>query len=253
MTFQHIATCAVLACLATGIFSAQARTWRSASGDRTFEADFVSHDTVSVTVKKPDGDEMTFPITRLHEADQVWVKGQPREISAEVALEPDNKAAFETLHFGDSRDTVVEKLKVSQIVTSGMVEELSGRTGLNGMFHTREKIGGYSYSLYFGWNAQDRLKEVILRSEPAGNAAYTGAFRTTWSSMIDLLNTLHGRPVLETDYPDSADLQNGMALNSHLWRLDSGGSALLGIGKENDQFVLTATFTQEHIKPTPAN
>lgn len=243
--FRRLALASAAAILCSSLF---AKTWRNTDGSRTFEGDFISHNGSDVTIRNTEGEDLTFPITRLHPDDQQWVRKKPGDPDA--ALEPDNNAAFETLHFGDDRKTVIAKLKHSQIVTSGVVEELSGRTGLNGMFHTKEKIGGFTYSLFFGWNSQDKLNEVVLRSEPANESAYLNDFRATWREIVSLMSMLHGNPIVDTEYPERDVLQEGMAMNSHLWRLESGGSALVGIGMEHGKFILTATITQKHIKPT---
>lgn len=55
------------------IGSSLARTWTSADGTKTFEGDFVSGDSESVTVKK-NGKKTTFKLSLLSEADQTWTK-----------------------------------------------------------------------------------------------------------------------------------------------------------------------------------
>ncbi len=53
-----------------------ARTWTSADGSKTFEGDYVSKEASKVTVKMKSGETMTFPISKLSEADQAFVTEQ---------------------------------------------------------------------------------------------------------------------------------------------------------------------------------
>lgn len=59
-----------LACVEAG----EARTWTSAAdASKTFEGEFVSESAGKVTVRKENGQQMTFPLDKLSEADQTWV------------------------------------------------------------------------------------------------------------------------------------------------------------------------------------
>ena len=50
------------------------RTWTSAAdASKTFEAEFVSESAGKVTVRKSNGQQMTFTLDKLSEADQAWI------------------------------------------------------------------------------------------------------------------------------------------------------------------------------------
>ena len=46
-----------------------------------------------------------------------------------------------------------------------------------------------------------------------------------------------------------SDLADGLFLASHLWRLEGGGSALLGTACEGNEFMVVVRFTQDAIQP----
>ena len=77
----------IISLLLTGL--GHARTWTSADGNKIFEADFISSDDTSVTVKRGDK-QMTFKLTLLSEADQNWVN---KKESTTVIAEKNEKTA----------------------------------------------------------------------------------------------------------------------------------------------------------------
>lgn len=77
----------LLILLAAGLLpvcSAQARTWTSADGSKTFEADFKSYNAESkkLTVLRA-GRSSTFKLDILSEADREWVEKRLEELAAE--------------------------------------------------------------------------------------------------------------------------------------------------------------------------
>lgn len=79
----HGILCASLTAIAlligTPAGSAEVRTWRSADGKRTFEGSLVAYDPASgmVTVKRADGQNLTFNNTVLSDADIEFLNAQP--------------------------------------------------------------------------------------------------------------------------------------------------------------------------------
>lgn len=61
----------ILSC--AGLLSA--RTWTSSDGEKTFEAEYVSHNDSEVTVMK-GSKKLTFKLELLSETDQTWTKEQ---------------------------------------------------------------------------------------------------------------------------------------------------------------------------------
>ncbi len=219
----------------------EARTWKSANGDRSFQGTYVSHDAAQVTILRTDGKTFTLGRDQLHPDDRAWLAAREEESS--------RGAVFDTLRFGEDRETVEKKLRASKLVESVGSEIFAARTGLNGSFRTREKIGGLSCELYFDWTNTGRLKEITLQTEPVPASDYDGRLKENWSELAALMRNLHGKPLQTAGYPDSSNLENGMFLSSHLWRLEGGGSALLGTSMQRGSCMAVIRFTTERIDP----
>ena len=248
----------LIALLGFSLGSLQAREWRSADGKKKFEATYVSNDGRHVTLRK-EGRTVTLSMDKLHEDAQIWLNtNHPAE---EIAPTPGGKvvkpgpapkgAAFDTLEFGDSRETVLKKLNSSPMVDGSVAEVMLARVGLNGVYRTKQTIGGLHCHLYFDWDSNNLLKEVTLRTKGLPIDSYSGKLKSNWTEMIELLTVLHGQPINSAEYPNSDDLQDGLILNSHLWRTEDGHSVLLGTGQEGNQFSVTVRITIEVIEPVP--
>ena len=228
-----------------------ARSWRNAEGTKTFEADFLASDGVRVTLKRKDGRIVTFAMAKLHRDDQSWVreKVDPEDLAEDAP--PPAGAAFDTLEFGDSRTEVEAKLKASKFVDASVDETLFGRTGLNGVFRTKQTIGGLHCYLFFDWNKAGNLREVTLQTAPVDGVKYKTTLQSNWFELIDLLSKLHGRPMQAAEFPDSKDLQDGLILGSHLWYTEEGHSVILGTGQEGRGYNVVVRITSERIRPVP--
>jgi hypothetical protein len=118
-----------------------ARTWKSASSDKSFDASYVSNDGKLVTLRK-GGRILTFSIAKLHADDQAWLKAnhptkeKGKGVNKTTTAAP-RGAAFDTLEFGDSRKEVVGKLSASPNVISSVPAAMTARVGLNGTFKTK--------------------------------------------------------------------------------------------------------------------
>ncbi len=64
--------------------AADARTWKSADGSKSFEGEFVEFKDGQVTVKRANGRRMTFPEAVLSEGDREWVKAELVRIEKEA-------------------------------------------------------------------------------------------------------------------------------------------------------------------------
>jgi len=62
---------------------------------------------------------------------------------------------------------------------------------------------------------------------------------------------LHDDPINRADDPSSDDLQDGLILDSHLWRTNNGHSVILGTGQEGNQYSLSVHITIDRIEPVP--
>lgn len=239
----------ILACSLLPLAAAP-RAWKSQSGDRTFQGSFVSRDAKSVTIRRADGQVFTLAATKLHPDDLKWLD-QTHPLSSAKPAEPvaDNSAVFDTLHFGDTRAEVLAKLKASKLVEMGMDEVFLARMGLNGTFQTRKEIGGLRCLLYFDWSDAGAMSEFSLQTSPLPAADYPTRVKACWTELIKLLTTLYGAPVQHAGYPLVDQLNDGSFLASHLWKLEGGGSILLGTAREGDTYTAVVRFTQRDLSP----
>ncbi|MDP0492471.1 MAG: hypothetical protein Q7Q71_15600 [Verrucomicrobiota bacterium JB023] len=229
---------------------AELRNWRSSDGAKTLSAEFISRDDTSITLRNAAGRVLTFSLEKLHVDDKKFIESSyPHRPAVNEAPPAGN--AFDTLEFGDDRETVEAKLMESQIVECSVEESFFGRTGLNGVFKTKNTIGGLHCYLYFDWTPGGNLREVTLQTESQQALEYRGRMRSNWGELVDLLNKLYGRPVSEAPYPERKDLQEGLMLASHLWRTDEGHSVLLGTGQEHEGYTVNVRFTTKRLNPIP--
>lgn len=232
----------------SGLALAETREWKSADGSSSFRGDYLSHGADKVSIRHADGRVFEIELEKLHADDRAWLARRDLPDSPPDAEIPAH-AVFDTLCFGDTRREVEDKLKQSKFVEAAMDETFFGRFGLNGTFRTQKQIGGLHCELYFDWTASGGLKEISLRTQSLGPDAYTERMRNNWSELSELLTQLHGKPLQTGPYPKITDLQNDLFLASHLWRLENGGTAMLGTSMTGDQYQVVVRFTTETIEP----
>lgn len=150
--------------------------------------------------------------------------------------------------FGDTRDGTLAKLKASKIVEMTTDETFLGRSGMNGVFKTRQKIGSLNGFLYFDWNAEGGLKELTLQTAAIPSANYTTELEPSWKEFVNLLTTLYGKAAQSGPMPSMQSIPDGSLLPSHLWSLENGTSILLGTAREGDTYQLVVRFTQKKVK-----
>lgn len=239
---------------------AESRKWRSKDGSKFIVAELVKHDSLTVTVKRVDGKIFTLGKNDLHSDDVDFLKKVPMSAStptpgnsssprATARPVTDDQAVFDTLKLGDSRQTVVAKIKASKLLELTVDEVYLGRFGLNGSYRTKQTIGGLKCLLYFGWDESGRLQELSLQTQPQAQSSYQSLLKDTWKELIQLMTTLHGKSLQDAPYPDASDLPIDSSLSTHLWRLSSGGSALLGTSRAAEGYMVSIRFTSENIEP----
>jgi len=232
---------------------AESRTWKSADGASSFSGEYVSHDAKQVTIRREDGKVFTVDYSKLHADDKTWVTAQPAgsgtKEPAKPEAAPDPKAVFDTLCFGDSIETVKTKLKESKAVETTLDDTYLGRTGINGVYRTRQKIGGLHCELFFDWTGMDTLSEVMLQTQGQPASAYPTQLKETWTELVELMSALHGKPVTSGSYPGVSQVKDDMFLPSHLWKLQSGGSALLGVSMQGGAYLVVVRFTKDKVEP----
>lgn len=230
--------------------AAAPRAWKSADGSRSFQGNFVSRDGRQVTIRSADGRIFMLDVEKLHADDRSWLDlNHPAGPETNDEPKPDDSAVFDTLNFGDDRETVLEKLKQSTVVEMTMGDAFLGRLGLNGAFRTKHRVGDLHGTLFFEWSPAGLMREVSIHTEALPQDSYSGRLSATWREFITLMTTLYGQPLQAIAFPKSEDLEDGAFLASHLWRLEGGGSALLGSAREGNGYLVVVRFTQQTIEP----
>lgn len=240
----------ILLILVGGLATAPAapRPWRSEDGQREVRGEFVSRDGAAVTIRRDDGREVRIPLDQLHPDDRTWLNAQHPAAGDEI---PPESAVFDQLRFGDSRAQVLEKLKSSKFVEMTVSETFIGRTGLNGVFKTRGQVGGLDASLYFDWTEDGGLKEISLQTATFPASELNAKLRPAWQGFIPLLTTLHGKPASANPQLAVSGIADGALSGTHLWKLEGGGSAILGPARDGDQYQIVVRFTRQDIRPVP--
>jgi hypothetical protein len=225
---------------------AEARPWKSTDGLRIVQGEFIKRDATSITIRLDSGKETRFEIAKLHADDQKWLATYHPTSGEPI---PDESAVFDTLKFGDTHEVTLAKLKASKFVEMTIADNLLGRTGLNDVFRIRQKIGGLQASLYFDWNSDETLKEITVRTSTFPIESYDAKIAPCWQEFAELLTNLHGKPLQAIAKIPATSIPKGASISSHLWRLENGGSALLGIGNEAGNYQVVVRFTEEKIEP----
>lgn len=236
--------CILIAALSASSALAEMRPWKSADGTRSLQGDFVKRTTTTVTIKTDAGKELVIQLSKLHPDESQWLDARHSLKSGPPA--PDPTAFFDNLTFRDTRTTTEAKLKVSKLVEMTTDEAFIGRSGLNGIFRTRQKIGTLDGFLYFDWTSTGRLKELNLQTEPRPNTAYNTELEPSWKKFVELLTTLYGKPVQNGPLPPIASLTDGAFSPSHLWNIKTGGCALLGTARTGTVFQVVVRFSERN-------
>lgn len=241
----------ILASLATLLsVTAAPRTWRSADASKSFEGEFVAREGKKVTVRQTTGKEMTFDMSFLHEDDQKWINLYHPTDTSKKSNAPVSTGVFDELNFGDTPQQVEDKMKKSQIVepSQGSTQKstLFGGTALGGDYRTRQKIGDLYAYLYFTWDEKDgSLAEISLQTDSLSSISYDDTIKDTWSQLIELLTALHGNPVQSAHYPSSNQILPDTIIGSHIWKLEKGGTAMLGISRSEQKYLVVVRFSKK--------
>lgn len=228
------------------LLHAEDRSWRSANGNQSFRAEFVSSDGSSVLLRKPDRNTVTVALSNLHPSDRDWVKQYLKRNQAKPEAEIAG-ACFDRLTYGDNRATVTQKLRDSPSVSKTLDDRLVGRTGLNGIYRT--SVAGEEYHLFFQWSDKDELQEVTLRGKSAASAEYAKSLQKQWMGLVSKLTASHGSPLQASLYPSREELSDGQLLGSHLWHTADEHSILLCTGQAKDEYLVAVRFAAEKIPP----
>jgi hypothetical protein len=248
-------TAAVLLLLSLVLLPATAapRAWHNVDRSKSLKGEFVRRDASSVVIRDGNFRETKIPLGALHADDRAWLDAKHPLASAKgpATTLPLTEGIFDSLAFGDSRKTVQEKLARSRFVVATMPETFFGRTGFNGIYKTRGKIGGLDATLFFGWSQKDELNELSLHSEPISIAEFPTKGRTCIKAFAELLSEIHGKPLSVAEMPDLKSLADAQVIGTHLWKLEPEGSIILGPAREGKRYLVLARYSRASLEPVP--
>lgn len=234
------------------LMAGEIRTWTNPEGSKTFKAEYIRRDKDTVTLRPVGGKELSMGLEKLHADDQSWLKkNHPTEAEAKAAEVPDEAAIFDTLKFGDNRETVTSKLRASKMVEANLDSTFFGRTGINGIYRTAQPIGGLHCYLFFDWDEADLLKEISLRTEDKLEAEYETILKPCWQALTELIVPNYGKPLQTTKMPAASVLNSEQIVASHLWRIDQGGTVMLGASRLGEYYQVSVLFTKDQIEVRP--
>lgn len=236
----------LLALLVTTTLTGSARVWWNPDKSRSFQGEFVKLVGETVHIKMLNGKVVPLTLEKLHEDDQKWARAEAINAKERAEVERANQV-FGGVKFGDTREQVIAKLKESPLVTTSLADDYLARAGLNGIFETTTPIGPYSCRLFFAWDAGQKLSELSIHSESVPGSDYTKGIAECWQEMVQIMSDQYGKPAQSATLPKQKSLEDGSALNTHLWRLKGGVSALVGVGHENGGYIVIARFTNESV------
>lgn len=166
-----------------------------------------------------------------------------------LAFSPLHGGVYGTLEFGDSRETVTRKLKSSDLVEQTVDSTFLGRTGLNGVFRCKAKLGGLTYRLYFGWAGDGGLSEITLRSQQVDGAEYGTTVKAAWAEANRLFSRVYGDPVQGAHYPDKSKFGKSPILVTHMWHKGTSQTIMIGPGLVQGKGFLAVRFTSRRVEP----
>lgn len=223
----------------------EAKTWRNVEG-KSIEGEYVSRTDKDVTIRLTTKKTTTIPLDKLHENDRFWLDNN-HPFNAKPAQNP--AAVFDQLTFGDNRKQVEEKLKASKFAKLTVAETFIGRSGLNGVFRTTEKIGGLDASLFFEWKNEDSLQEVNLHTDSLPITQAQQTLIPCWKAFAKLLSNLYGKPVISSPELNTSSIPDGAYQPTHLWNLSPKGSVTLGASREGDKLLIVCRFSEKKTNP----
>lgn len=247
-------TIALLTCLSA---TAAPRDWRNSDGSRSVRGDFISRDAGSVLIRRSSDLKQTrLPLAQMHRDDVAWLekthpltKRDPIDKTLNAA-DPKSllKSIHETLAFGENTAKVTARLKASKIFECTLHETLLARTGLNGVFRTRQKIFNYQSQLFFSWLDEGGLKDFTLQTDSMPLANAKDQILPCWQSYVGICTELYGKPLSAGTFPDLASIQQDTIIFTHLWESEQTGATLVGVGRTDEGCQIALRFSGESYK-----
>ena len=233
------------------IGQAQARIWKNTNATRSFSGTLIKREPTKITIRMTNsGKTVVIKPEQLHAGDLEWLKkNHPFDHEKPKVAGPDMAAGsfYDTLSWGDDRPTVIKKLKASKRFHTELDETYFARTGLNGTFRTTKgnEFFGMPAALYYGWDDNHGLKFLSLYGHETAPAQVKAKLIPVWHQMVKDMSSYFGKCKSSSPTPQYASLGESEITFTHVWPMKTGGSMLLGVGKQDGKYVVVARFSRE--------
>ncbi len=140
-------------------------------------------------------------------------------------------ALYENLEVGMDKDQVLKTLRQSKQLEGPPTDALLSRTGLNGVFKTKQSIGGQTFSLNFDYDPSGGLRAVVFysRSKCRGSE-YETKLKSAYKALLVGLTEKFGEPANMPEWVAKESLQEGRIQYMHMWRVSPGVFLMSGLG-----------------------
>ena len=140
-------------------------------------------------------------------------------------------ALYEGLEVGMDKDQVLKTLRRSKQLEGPPTDALLARTGLNGVFKTRQAIGGQTFALNFDYDPSGGLRAVVFysRSKHRGSE-YETKLKSAYKALLVGLTEQFGEPVNMPEWVARESLQEGRIQYMHMWKVSPGVFLMSGLG-----------------------
>ncbi|WP_423231951.1 hypothetical protein PVA48_14750 [Akkermansia sp. JRP_AM1] len=134
-------------------------------------------------------------------------------------------ALYENLEVGMDKDQVLKTLRQSKQLEGPPTDALLSRTGLNGVFKTKQSIGGQTFSLNFDYDPSGGLRAVVFysRSKCRGSE-YETKLKSAYKALLVGLTEKFGEPANMPEWVAKESLQEGRIQYMHMWRVSPASS-----------------------------
>jgi len=202
------------------------RNWRNSDGTKSFIGTYIGYEKGIVKISKGNT-EYKLELSKLHPDDQSWVHEYE---SSRADSELNKQGVFDSLQFGDSHNTVLNKLKESSITVSNVGNSIfDGLSSISGKFQTKKTIGELQCFLHFKWDDQMEtstgkrkgLSGLELRSGLVPASEINTTLKNSWAEMVELFSILHGEADhAASSYPTPSEInQSGGIAGTHRWAI----------------------------------
>ena len=140
-------------------------------------------------------------------------------------------ALYENLEVGMDKDQVLKTLRQSKQLEGPPTDALLSRTGLNGVFKTKQSIGGQTFSLNFDYDPSGGLRAVVFYSRSkCGGSEYETKLKSAYKALLVGLTEKFGEPANMPEWVAKESLQEGRIQYMHMWRVSPGVFLMSGLG-----------------------